>query len=69
MQIVKGSGVIAELPDKPKDFVYTNNAGIITLETPTGIVNLGKYTNASAIVKKLLHAYIGGQKTFNLPDE
>lgn len=68
MKIFKGDEVIAELPDKPRDFDCSIKDGVIKLVTPQGTIALGHFDDACLVKRNLLTAYLGGNDTFNLPD-
>ena len=67
LKIFKGNEIIAQLPEHPKDFDCTQKDGVIKLSTPDGFITLGKFDNASQLVSDLLHSYLAGNETFNLP--
>ena len=67
LNIFKGNEIIAQLPEHPKDFDCTQKDGVIKLTTPDGIITLGKFDNASQLVSDLLHSYLDGIGSFNLP--
>lgn len=67
LNIFKGNESIAQLPEHPKDFDCTHKDGVIKLATPSGFITLGKFDNASQLVSDLLHSYLDGIDSFNLP--
>lgn len=66
MRIINGGEIVAELPDAPKDFSCTWDAGAIQLETPDGTKAIGKCDRdeAMALINKIHAAYFGGDAEF-----
>lgn len=72
MKIVKSGKVIAELPDRPKNFDGWSKDGQITLAIGNDEVKLARYSNndtAGELVKTMCKSYLAGAEKFTLPEE
>lgn len=66
MKIIKDGEVIAELPDKPKDFEGAIKSGVVSIVVGENEVKMSKFDNAHEVLDSLHGAYFANQAEFVL---